>query len=91
MTNAQANTTNRDILGLAGYDSRACMAGKFPKKNTYACKDKKRGKKGLRRVRMGSNGRRWMHIHTTNEKITNIGTNSRARHNFDRVCGAQNL
>ena len=35
--NAQTNNTKRDINKLAGYDFRPCVAGKFPKKNTYVC------------------------------------------------------
>ena len=29
-TNTQANNTKTDRNGLAGYDSRPCMTGKFP-------------------------------------------------------------
>ena len=36
-TNAQTNNTERDRNGLTGYDSRPCMAGKFPQKDTYMC------------------------------------------------------
>ena len=31
-TSAQGNNTKRDRNGLAGYDSRPCMTGKFPYK-----------------------------------------------------------
>ena len=31
-TSAQGNNTKRDRNGLAGYDSRPCMTGKFLKK-----------------------------------------------------------
>ena len=44
-TNAQANNTERDRNGVAGYDSRPCMAGKFPQKG-HICA---RRHKGVRR------------------------------------------
>ena len=36
-TNLQANSIKKDSNGLAGYDSRPCMVGKFPQKDTYVC------------------------------------------------------
>ena len=43
------------------------------------------GKEGLGRVVMGLNGCRGVHIHTTNKKNTNRGTDSRAGHNVGKV------
>ena len=41
ITNAQANNTKRDRNGVAGYDYRPCMAGKFsPKRHIYALRHK---------------------------------------------------
>ena len=59
ITNAQTNNTKRDRNGLAGYDFRPCMAGKFPQK-TYMCAQTQRGNEGLGRVGMGSDGYRGM-------------------------------
>ena len=41
-TNLQANKTKKDRNRVAGYDSRPCMDGKFPPKDTYVCTDIKR-------------------------------------------------
>ena len=60
-TNAQANNTKRHRNGIVGYDFRSCMAGKFPPKKTHMCAQAQRGKEGLRRVGMGSEGCRGVH------------------------------
>ena len=61
-TKTQANNTKRDIHGLAGHGhvSRTCMDGKYPSKRLYLSADIK-GKEGLRRVGMGSDGCRGMY------------------------------
>jgi len=41
VTNLQTNNTKKDRNGLAEYDSRPCMAGKFPQKDTYVWADMK--------------------------------------------------
>ena len=55
-TYTQANNAIRDTNGLAGCDSRPCMAGKFhQKRHAYECRHKG-VKEGLRKVGMGSDG-----------------------------------
>ena len=54
-TNAQANSTKRDRNGLTGYDSWACMAGKFPQKR-HICDHRHKG------VKMDSGGWEWVRM-----------------------------
>jgi hypothetical protein len=54
-TYAQTNNTKRDINGVAGYDSRPCMAGKFPQKR-HICARMHKG------VRRDSGGREWVRM-----------------------------
>ena len=88
-TNAQTNNTKRDRNGLAGYDSRPCMAGKFPqKRHIYVCSHKrvKRDSGGWGWVRMGAGGC----IGTQqSQNKTKRGTDSRAGHNFGKGVGGQ--
>ena len=74
-TNAQSNSRKRDRNGLEWYDSRPCMAGKFPpKRHICVCKHKrvKRDSGGWAWVRMGSGG--CIGTQQTQNK-TNRGTN----------------
>ena len=54
-TNLQANNTKKRQNRLAGYDSRPCMAGKFPqKRHKCVC--------GHKEVRRDSGGRGWVQM-----------------------------
>ena len=87
-TNAQENNTKRYINGLAGYNSRPCMAGKFPQKR-HICAHRH---KGVRRdsggwvwARMGAGG--CIGTQQTQNKA-NRHTDKSAGHNFGKdVCG----
>ena len=90
-TNAQGNNIKRDINGLAGYDSRTCMAGKFPQKR-HICV---RRHKGVRRdsggwgwVRMGAGG--CISTQQTQNKA-NRGTDRSADIILASVCGGKLL
>ena len=59
-TNVQANNTKKDRNRLPRYDSRTCMARKFPKKDMYVNTGIK-DKGGLRRLGMDSDWCSGMH------------------------------
>ena len=87
ITNAQTNDTKRDRNRLAGYDSRPCMAGKFPpKRHIYVCRHKRvrRDSGGWGWVRMGAGG--CISTQQTQNK-TNRHTYRSVGHNFGKgVC-----
>ena len=88
-TNAQTNNRKRDRNRLAGYDSRPCMAGKFPqKRHIYVCRHKrvKRDSGGWAWVRMGAGG--CIGTQQTQNK-TNRGTDRPAWHNFGKCVWGQ--
>ena len=88
-TNAQANNTKRDRNGLEGYDSRPCMAGKFPpKRHICACRLKgvRRDSGGWIWVRMGAGG--CISIQQTRNKA-NRGTDRPAGYNFGKGVGGE--
>ena len=89
ITNAQANNTKRDRNGLEGYDSRPCMAGKFPQKR-HICA---RRHKGVSRY---SGGCLWVWMtlggctctQQTQNKA-NRDTDGLAGHNFGKGVGGE--
>ena len=76
ITNAQAHNTKRDRNGLAGYDPRPCMAGKFPqKRHMCVCRHKgvRRDSGGWGWVRMGAGGCIGTQQHKTRQTDAQIG------------------
>ena len=83
-TNAQENNTKRDINGQAGYDSRPCMAGKFPQKR-HICEHRHKGARrdsgGWVCVRVGVGG--CISTQQTQNKA-NRDTDRSTGHNFGK-------
>ena len=88
-TNAQENRPARDTNGLTGYDSRPCMAGKFPQKR-HICVGRH---KGVRRDSggwgMGLHGFGGMHIHAANAKQGKQRHKWLAGHRFGKGVGRE--
>ena len=85
-TGRHKNKTSRGKNGLAWDVSVACMAGKFPGKTCMHVFTDKKGYKGLRRVRMGSDGCRGMYMHAANAKQGKRSDWWRAGHNCGQAC-----
>ena len=84
ITNAQTNNTKRDRNGLAGYDFRPCMAGKFPQKRHICVRRHKgvtRDSGGWGWVRMGVGG--CISTQQTQNKA-NRDTDRSTGHNFGK-------
>ena len=85
-TYAQTNNTKRDINGVAGYDSRPCMAGKFPqKRHICVCRHKgvRRDSGGWGWVRMGAGG--CIGTQQTQNRAKRV-IGGRAGHNCGQAC-----
>ena len=91
-TNAKpkANNTKRGINELSRVRFPAMCGREISQKRHICVCRHKMGKEGLRRVGIGSNGCRGMHIHAANAKNTNRDTDMCVGHNFDKVWGKQN-